>query len=226
MRLIVTDVTEMHGGNYCVAGWDNQANGMVRPLPMGANWTIALLQQFGILPGITIDVVPIARHQNGVYPHRSEDTYIDAGQISIANAQPVNWLSANSPPVAGSVGQAFENHVTHSGQWNNALTGVYVPEGTQIRSLSATRLALNQIQLFQNEYNGKSSLRAYVNDGLHCYNLPVVARDLREAFRCGGVAAARQLLPMHGDVHVRLGLARAWAGQPGKCYLMVNGIYG
>jgi hypothetical protein len=36
MELLITDVTEMGGGNYCVAGWDIVANRMVRPLDDGS----------------------------------------------------------------------------------------------------------------------------------------------------------------------------------------------
>ena len=28
-----------------------------------------------------------------------------------------------------------------------------------------------------------------------------------------------------GDLHVRVGLARAWDKQPGKCAVMINGVY-
>jgi len=35
MQILITDVTEMHQGNYCVAGWNLNAGTMVRPLPNG-----------------------------------------------------------------------------------------------------------------------------------------------------------------------------------------------
>lgn len=106
------------------------------------------------------------------------------------------------------------------------MQGVHVPENTQIGSLNAVQIAVGNLQLFQDNYHGKTSLRAYIDDGNACYNLPVVARNLREAYRQGGVGAAQQCLPQHGNLHVRLGLVRAWSGQPGKCSLMINGIYG
>jgi hypothetical protein len=54
----------------------------------------------------------------------------------------------------------------------------------------------------------------------------VVAKSLREAYRLNGVAEAQQFIAVQGDLHVRLGLARAWAERPGRCSLMINGIYG
>ena len=226
MRLIITDVTEMHGGNYCVAGWDAQAQRMVRPLPNGANWTAGLLQQHGIAPGASIDVVPNGQQHSNVFPHRTEDTPVNTAGIHFAHAGPTAWLAAGGPPTHATVDEAFGGHLAHSKVWNGARQGVHVPENTQIGSLSAVRLQVGNLTLFEGNYQGKRSLRAFLGDGNACYNLPVIAKNLREAYRLNGVGAAQQLLAVQGDVHVRLGLARAWAGQPGKCSLMINGIYG
>jgi hypothetical protein len=35
MDVLITDVTEMGGANYCVAGWDIAAKRMVRPCRTG-----------------------------------------------------------------------------------------------------------------------------------------------------------------------------------------------
>jgi len=226
MRLIITDVTEMHGGNYCVAGWDSQAQRMVRPLPNGANWTAGLLQQHGVVPGASIDMLPTERQHQSAFPHRTEDMLVDAASIQLVHAGPIAWLAADSPPTHATVDQAFGGYLAHSRIWDGARQGVHIPENTQIGSLSAVRLTVDGLTLFENNYQGKRSLRAYLDDGHACYNLPVVAKDLREAYRANGVGAAQQLLPAQGGVHVRLGLARAWPGQPGKCSLMINGIYG
>ena len=58
MRLLITDVTEMSGGNFCVAGWSAQSSSMLRPLPNGSNWTLNGLAVHGISPGATVDFVP------------------------------------------------------------------------------------------------------------------------------------------------------------------------
>jgi hypothetical protein len=49
MDILITDVTEMHASNYCVAGWDADGGRMIRPLPGGSNWTGHLLAAHGIL---------------------------------------------------------------------------------------------------------------------------------------------------------------------------------
>jgi hypothetical protein len=38
MKLLITEVTEMHGDHFCVAGWRADIGEMVRPLPNGGNW--------------------------------------------------------------------------------------------------------------------------------------------------------------------------------------------
>lgn len=226
MRLIITDVTEMHGRNYCVAGWDAQAQRMVRPLPNGVNWTAGLLQQHGMAPGATVDVIPTGQRHPSAFPHQTEDTRINIIGILLVHAGPIAWLAAGAPPTHATADQAFGGHLACSSIWNGARQGVHVRENTHIGSLGAVSLTVSGLTLFENDYKGKRSLRAYLDDGRACYNLPVVAKNLREAYRLNGVGAAQRLLPGQGNIHVRLGLARAWPGQPGKCSLMINGVYG
>jgi hypothetical protein len=51
MDIVITEVTEMSSGNYCVAGWCPAQNRMVRPLPVGHNWSALQLEQYAIAPG-------------------------------------------------------------------------------------------------------------------------------------------------------------------------------
>ena len=222
MRLIITDVTEMHGGNYCVAGWNAQAQRMVRPLPNGANWTAKLLQQHGIVPGASIDVTPTGQHHASAFPHHTEDTLVDQATIHHVNGGPINWFAAGAPLTYGTVSGAFSGHVFHNSIWNNVLQGVYVPVGAQIGSLAAVRLPQTAVQ-FVEEFD---KLKAVLNDGDAYYKLAVSSLALKTAWRQGGLAAVRQALPATPQFHIRLGLARAFGNPPDKCYLMVNGIHG
>lgn len=81
------------------------------------------------------------------------------------------------------------------------------------------------LEFFENDYKGEKSLRAYITDQDARYSLPVVAKNLRELYRSKGAAAVNKLLPKSGNLHVRVGLARAWPDQPGKCTVMINGVY-
>jgi len=222
MRLIITDVTEMHGGNYCVAGWDAQAHRMVRPLPNGANWTAGLLQQHGIVPGTLIDVTPTGQQHPSAFPHHTEDTPIDQSTVHHVNGGPINWFAAGAPLTHGTVSGAFSGHIAHNSIWNNVLHGVYVPVGAQIASLAAVRLPRTAVK-FVEEFD---KLKVILNDDNAWYKLAVSSLVLKTAWRQGGLVAVRQALPATPQVHIRLGLARAFGNPADKCYLMVNGIHG
>jgi hypothetical protein len=222
MRLVVTDVTEMHGGNYCVAGWNAQAQRMVRPLPNGTNWTAGLLQQHSIVPGASIDVTPTGQHHASAFPHRTEDTLVDQATIHLVNGGPINWFAAGAPLAYGTVSAAFSGHIVHNRIWNNVLQGVYVPVGAQIGSLAAVRLPRTAVQ-FVEEFD---KLKAVLNDGNAGYKLAVSSLALKTAWLQGGIAAVQQAVPATPQFHIRLGLARAFGNPPDKCYLMVNGIHG
>jgi hypothetical protein len=224
MKLLITDVTEMHQGNYCVAGWNPTSGSMVRPLPNGSNWTGAQLAKGGIQPGTTIEVTATGA-QAGAYPHRTEDTPISVNSIKLIDAGPRAWFGAGAPPLTTTLAAAFQDHLRTTGIWDGAKKGAYVQEGSQIGSLSAVKISRANLEFFEDDYQGKKSLRAYVTDNDARYSLPVVAKNLRELYRAKGVAAVNKLLPKSGDLHVRVGLARAWSGQPGKCAVMINGVY-
>lgn len=224
MQILITDVTEMHHGNYCVAGWNPIGGTMVRPLPNGSNWTRAQLTKYDIQPGATIQVTASGA-QAGLYPHRTEDTPIGLDSVKLVSAVPKAWFGADAPPLTNTLAAAFQNHVQTTGVWNGAKKGAYVQEGIQIGSLSAVSLPRPNLEFFEDDYQGKKSLRAYITDGDARYSLPVVAKTLRELYRSKGVAAVNALLPKRGNLHVRVGLARAWSGQPGKCTVMINGVY-
>ena len=68
MDILITDVTELHAGNYCVAGWDATEGRMIRPLPGGPHWTRHLLTAQGVYTGNTIRVVITGGQPNSVYP--------------------------------------------------------------------------------------------------------------------------------------------------------------
>ena len=92
MDILITDVTEMHASNYCVAGWDAGGGRMIRPLPGGSNWTGHLLAVHSIQPGATIRVVTTGGQPNSAYPHRTEDTPVDAAKTGLVNTGPSPWF--------------------------------------------------------------------------------------------------------------------------------------
>jgi hypothetical protein len=217
MEILITDVTEMSGNNYCVAGWDAANKRMVRPLPDGGHWPQALIAKCGIQPGTLLKAKPKGT-PTGALPHLTEDTPIDATSISTSQTSP-DWTGATAPQISTTIAVAFSNCL----QWNKVFRGVhqgvYVPKGTQCNSLAAVKVGKADISF--SEPFGKLQI---LNDGTESYQLSVSSHIYKAGWRAGGIAKATSLLPNRTKFHVRVGLARDFEGQPNRCYLMVNGI--
>ena len=192
---------------------------MIRPLPAGANWTAALLDQNGVQPGAKIDVSPSNVPPNGVYPHLTEDLYIDSGGTALVGQGPGIGFGQGAPPTSPTLQDAYANHVRNNSIWKGAFKGTHVLAGTQCRSLWGIRVDRKDLR-FVEEFD---VLRGLLNDGTARYNLPVSSSALKTLWREGGVASIVRSLPRAGQLHVRVGLARPFDG--GKCYMMINGVY-
>lgn len=230
MRIVITDVTEMHQDDYCVAGWRPNTSQigiirwmipsrMVRPLPNGGNWTGQLLARRQIVPGAMIGFRATGARPTGLYPHRTEDTPIDPDTIKLINQPPWQWFGTDAPPTAATLADAFGGHL------QKARKGAYVQDGTRVGSLAAVKISYGSLVFYEDDYRGEKSLRAYLEDPVDRYSLPVVAKSLRETYRRRGADSVNQLLPNQGYLHVRVGLARASVGQPERCTVMINGVY-
>jgi hypothetical protein len=225
IEILITDVTEMHGGNYCVAGWSTRQRRMIRPLPDGRNWTAELLTRYRVQPGGYLAMTPTGEESRGLYPHRTEDLVVQLSSISAADGPRPEWFGETAPAAEYTVADAFDHRAQHTSMWGGALKGIHVAEGAQTRSLSAVVIACRGLTFFEDDFRGRKSLRAILDDGRARYNLPVSSAALRELYRTSGVATLMERLPNRGNLHVRLGLARAWSGQPDKCFVMINGVF-
>lgn len=218
MDVLITDVTEMGVGIYCVAGWDIASKRMVRPLPNGSNWPTALIVQHGIVAGKLIRVHPSGR-PNGSFPHRTEDTPIDPTSIKTSNQVFSDWLGAAAPGVAADLASGFEGHLQWNSEWNGVKQGVHVPPDARCSSLVAVRVP--KLNLVFSEAFEK--LKATLDDGSDSYQLTVSSKVLKEAWRGGGLRAVTHALPARPEVYVRVGLTRPFQVPP-KCFAMLNGV--
>jgi hypothetical protein len=191
---------------------------MVRPLPDGGNWPLALIAKHKIQPG-TVLTAELMGAANGAFPHRTEDTPIDLASIATIQSSP-NWAGADAPDVSTNVSNAFSNNLRWNKIFRGVHQGVYIPTNTQCSSLAAVKVDKANINFV--EPFGK--LLAILNDGTARYQLSVSSHIYKKGWRDGGVEKATSLLPNRSKLHVRVGLARDFEGQPGRCYLMVNGI--
>ncbi|MGA3398716.1 MAG: hypothetical protein ABSC95_05815 [Acetobacteraceae bacterium] len=220
LRLLITEVTEIHRGIYCVAGWDPDGSRMVRPLPDGVYWPRALIETTSTVPGTTVTVTPNRIRLNGDYPHRTEDLPIALAPIGHLPAAPVHWFGTDAPPSAATLAQAFGESLRHTSLWRGHRRGVHVPTGTRTCSLHGLRVPSHHLSFIEED----ERLRALLQDAETRYNLPVSSRRLRETWREAGIAAVRRTLPAGTDLHVRVGLARGFGEQRDKCYVMLNGV--
>jgi hypothetical protein len=218
MEILITDVTEMSGSNYCVAGWDATNKRMVRPLPGGGHWPQELIAKYGIQPGTKLEAKSMGA-ATGAFPHLTEDTPIDLTSINTNQSAP-DWVGAGAPNVSASISEAFSNSLKWSKIFGGVHQGVYVPKATQCSSLAAVNVGKADISFAQ----PFGKLLAILNDGAARYQLSVSSHIYKKAWREGGVAKATSMLPNRSKFHVRVGLARDFEGQPNRCYLMVNGI--
>src|ERR671921_477110 len=99
---------------------------MVRPLPNGANWTAGILQEHRIGPGASIGLAPTGQHHPSTFPHRTEDTPVNAAGIQLVHPGLIAWMAASAPPTLATVDQAFGGHLVHSREWNGAKQGVHI----------------------------------------------------------------------------------------------------
>ena len=220
LRLLITEVTDIHSGICCVAGWDLAGRRMVRPLPDGVHWPRSLICAAGVAPGATIAVAPNRICLRGDYPHRSEDVPIDLSPIENVATAPIDWFGAEAPPVAATLTEAFGGTARHTSLWRGHRRGTYVPTGTRTCSLHGVRIPSRWLGFIEVD----DRPRALLQDAEARYTLPVACRALRDIWRRDGIAAMRRALPFATDLHVRVGLARGFREHANKCYVMLNGV--
>jgi hypothetical protein len=229
-EIIVTDVT-CYGTLYCVAGWDSQAGGMVRPEPVGASPAIEASRFWNsgfAGPGKLFSVGNKVRFEaalpppNFPFPHATEDRILitappagNVGQMSLAET-----AQAVAAGVSTSLSAAFGGALVRT-----ASSKAYVPAGHNGCSLGAIEIASTQMTFYEDNSSSKSKLRAVIRDGNIGYNLSVPADAARTRWKAGGLAALRADLEAAGSVHVRVGLARPFSAMPSQCFAQVNGIY-
>jgi hypothetical protein len=218
MKILVTDVTEMGGTTYCVAGWDATNKSMIRPLPGGGNWSEALITKYKIQPGTVLNVTAQGV-ATGDLPHLTEDTPVTQASITSSQSTP-NWIGLGAPKASTSLNAGFDDNLKWNKTFRGIRQGVYVPTGTQCGSLGAVNVSKANLSFSQ----PFDKLLAILDDGSAQYQLPVSSYFFKEAWRQGGVEAATAALPKKPTLHVRVGLARDFEEQPNKCYLMINGI--
>lgn len=230
-QIVVTDVT-CYGSLYCVAGWDLQNGGMIRPEPHTTNanseasrfWSGA---QAG--PGQFFSVGNVVEFDanlppgNFPFPHATEDRVLTPQP----NAALLGQYTLGQTAAAAQLGIAANLPAAFGAQLIRANSGkAYVPAGAQVSSLDAINTHPGNIQLYEDQAdNGKRRLRAIVRHNGIGYDLSVPADAARTRFLTAGLGALQADVQAATQVHLRLGVSRPFAAMPNSCYAQVNGIY-
>ena len=229
-NLIITDVT-CYGDLFCVAGWDLDNGGMIRPEPPTANAIAEASRFWGgqhAGPGKFFSVGNVVRFDaalppvNFPFPHATEDRLVVVGNSALIGQMTATQIVQTvAPGVSISMNMAF------GGQLNRANSGkAHVIAGTQTCSLDAINIAPASLSFYEdNPSPGKRRLRALIDQNGVEYDFSVPADAARSRFLAGGVAALEADAAASQSVHVRLGLCRPFAAMPNSCYAQVNGLY-
>lgn len=224
MQILITDITDMADGMYCVAGWNEAQGRMIRPLPQGRHWHAELLEKHRIAVGSRIEVVPTGTHHFGDYPHTTEDLDVLAESIQFVDKVPSSQIIEIVPASALNLTEAFEGYLRLENPYFQMSQKLWVPVGSSCRSLVSINRPFGSIEILVNKFG---TLRARITSKEGDFNrveVTVSCSLLKDAYRKGGVAHAMSKLPAADNWHLRLGLAREFERTPGECALMLNGV--
>jgi hypothetical protein len=224
---VVTEVTRMSRGLYCVAGMNLHDRKMMRPLMAdGSNWHLGSKRDV-FHPGHVIRCVPTGVRA-AVMPHATEDTRLSRLPEFLLELSESELYALLLPTAKDSIALAIGAQ---------PIDNKYVEEGTKCRSLGGVSVVRDQIR-FSFDW-GKLRLALTDSDGAD-YDLKVTSDWLQHVFSPSdeeaephfGVDEANEWLDVNTEtdkIILRVGLARPWDGRennwsPLRCYLQLNGI--
>ena len=226
--VLVTEVTRMTRGYYCVAGWDVLNSRMVRPLQSsGENWRLdADRSVFRI--GALLDCSPSGQ-RSAAYPHATEDLLLTRTPSPLEHWDESTTYAFLLPSTGRSIRELFGRPLTDD---------KFLADGTVCASLGGVRIRRDRTA-FERDAFGKLRFRIHDSDGVH-YGFPVTCDWLLHLFSPGdgdsepffGVAEANEWLSVtdpETEIVLRIGLARGWTGpdgtwRPRRCYVQLNGV--
>ncbi len=223
-EVIITDLTEMSTGNYCVAGWDWERQCMVRLLTRGGgNWTNAHVAQNSLWHRRIVRFQPVGMPAGIAFPHATEDTRLNETTMQIF-PRPNNWREIMLRSESNSIDDVFAGLLNQSMVGQTRKSPFVMPQSA-CASLGAVRANAADFQFYEDRYKpDKPKLRCRFSDVTSRFDLAVSSYRLRLRWRDLGVDGMNNRQGDFGQVHVRIGLARPWADN-NKCYLMLNGLY-
>ncbi|MBN1148535.1 MAG: hypothetical protein JXA78_14850 [Anaerolineales bacterium] len=224
-RMVVTDLTRMHGGRVCIAGYDGQRRA-IRPVlpPPGIPESSLYLQDKPIIYPfalIELDLLqPISQ------PPHTEDQFYDIQSTRFVREvhgreEVLDWS------VFDSVSAIFEQPVHDD-------FGFYVMDCQGPRSLGTVRPSQITAAIYSPGEESAWDYRLIFqdNDGR---NFKLKITDLTWQYYCNSlrgperdparIAAELTEKLKSCQLYLRIGLARGWKMFPERCYIQITGVY-
>lgn len=224
-KLVITDLTRMHRGKVCIAGYD-ASHQCVRPTlpPPGIDERILYQQDQAIVYPFALVELDLLEPEHK--PPHTEDVRFDPGSIhhirTVMNRQVVlEWSLFKS------VAALFEQPV-HSD------FGFYVMDCQGPRSLGTVRPRKIVKAIYEPGDEETWDYRLHFIDGAgDLYRLKIT--DLTWQYYCQSrrgpetqpqdIAGELTEKLQRSKVYLRIGLARGWKKFPDRCYLQITGVY-
>jgi len=151
--VLLTEVTRMGGGYYCIAGWDIYAQQMVRPLQSsGSNWRSEALHSV-LAVGHLINCQPSGK-RNAILPHAAEDLPLSNQPVLLEKLDESSCYNILKEKAFTSIRELFGCHL---------IEDKYFTEGTTCRSLGGIRVIRRRTFFSQDNY-GKLRLQLRDSD--------------------------------------------------------------
>ena len=224
-RLVITDLTRMHRGMVCVAGYDKD-HGCIRPVlpPPGIPETSLIKDRqpvifpFALVEFNLFEMVPDPPHTEDCLFEAQSPLFIRRVK---ERRKVLHWSLYKS------VTDIFEQPVHDD-------FGFYVMDGEGPRSVGTIRPRAIANVVYGPGSEGVWDYRLLFYDGDDkFYRLKIT--DLTWHYYCDSlrgpecdpakISADLTGLLKSTDVYLRIGLSRGWKKFPDRCYLQINGIY-
>jgi hypothetical protein len=225
--LVITDVTRMHEGRVCVAGYD--ANGKcIRPVMPPPGICESSLYCRGQPVVFPFAVVEYDLLQAMPRPPHTEDHLYDPGSIRLSRRlDPTGRRRLLAGTVFPGVGDVFEAPIVSD-------QGFYIRSGQGVRSLGTIqpRRITRLVHELGPEGQWKYRLHFIDRQG-SIYWLTVTDltwryfMDYQRGHGKSPPQICRELLAAlrRCEVFLRIGLTRGWEKHPDRCYLQVTAVY-
>lgn len=218
-QVLITETTRMTGDKVCVAGIDIHSGAMVRPLQgNGTNWEEGNWVDKGyMIVGNILSLTP-ALSKSMAFPHATED-------LRVAR---VGVLGKSSETELFDACIETSNDDIETLFMNSLIDLKYTQDGTRCPSLGGLNVSASNLRA-ESRYNKPKIVYADRRGGRHY--LSVTDLEIKKMEPRASVNRLSERLSNvgRGQVVLRLGLARGWAGanneyNPKRCYLQLNGI--